>query len=154
MVLGCTDRVGWAFGIGLDRIAMMLYNIPDIRLLWSEDERFINQFDVATKGIDYSFQFKPYSNYTPLYNDISFWLNDPEVFNENDFCDLVRDVAGELVEKVECFDTYECQKTGRTSKAFKFTFRHFEKVLTQAEVNEVKRKIEETVESKLGGTIR
>lgn len=151
---GCTDRVGWAFGIGLDRIAMMLYDIPDIRLLWSEDERFIKQFDVASKGIDYSFSFKPYSNYTPLYNDISFWLKDPEAFNENDFCDLVREIGGDLVEQVECFDTYNCPKTGRTSKAFNLTFRHLEKVLTQADVNEVKKNIEQAVESKLGGTVR
>lgn len=35
---------GFAFGIGIDRIAMHFYNIPDIRLLYSGDLRFINQF--------------------------------------------------------------------------------------------------------------
>ncbi|MEK7464316.1 MAG: phenylalanine--tRNA ligase subunit alpha [Patescibacteria group bacterium] len=39
------DKVqGFAFGIGLDRLAMIKYNIPDIRLFYSGDLRFIKQF--------------------------------------------------------------------------------------------------------------
>lgn len=32
----------WAFGLGLERFAMKLFDIPDVRLFWSEDERFRN----------------------------------------------------------------------------------------------------------------
>ncbi len=35
---------GFAFGFGLERIAMIKYNIPDIRLFHSGDLRFIKQF--------------------------------------------------------------------------------------------------------------
>lgn len=35
---------GFAFGIGLDRLAMIKYKIPDIRLMYSGDIRFIEQF--------------------------------------------------------------------------------------------------------------
>lgn len=35
---------GFAFGIGLERLAMIKYNIHDIRLFYSGDLRFINQF--------------------------------------------------------------------------------------------------------------
>jgi len=35
---------GWAFGFGLDRLAMMKYKINDIRLFRSGDLRFLNQF--------------------------------------------------------------------------------------------------------------
>jgi phenylalanyl-tRNA synthetase alpha chain len=35
---------GFAFGIGIDRIAMLRYKINDIRLLYSGDLRFLNQF--------------------------------------------------------------------------------------------------------------
>lgn len=36
---------GFAFGTGLDRLAMFKYGIPDIRLLYTNDIRFLNQFD-------------------------------------------------------------------------------------------------------------
>jgi phenylalanyl-tRNA synthetase alpha chain len=35
---------GFAFGLGLDRVAMMLYEFPDLRLLFDGDERFLSQF--------------------------------------------------------------------------------------------------------------
>ena len=35
---------GFAFGMGLDRLAMMKYKINDIRLFYSGDLRFLNQF--------------------------------------------------------------------------------------------------------------
>ena len=36
---------GFAFGTGLDRLAMFKFGIPDIRLLYTNDIRFLNQFD-------------------------------------------------------------------------------------------------------------
>lgn len=39
------DRyTGFAFGMGIDRIAMLKYGITDIRLLYENDLRFLNQF--------------------------------------------------------------------------------------------------------------
>jgi len=35
---------GFAFGVGPERIAMLKYNIPDIRMFYSGDLKFINQF--------------------------------------------------------------------------------------------------------------
>jgi phenylalanyl-tRNA synthetase alpha chain len=35
---------GFAFGMGVDRIAMILHNIPDLRLMFQGDSRFLTQF--------------------------------------------------------------------------------------------------------------
>jgi len=35
---------GYAFGMGLDRLAMALFSLPDIRLLIENDQRFLAQF--------------------------------------------------------------------------------------------------------------
>ncbi len=35
---------GWAFGFGIERIAMIRYGIPDIRLFYQNDVRFLRQF--------------------------------------------------------------------------------------------------------------
>ena len=39
------DKVtGFAFGFGLERLAMILYGVPDIRMLVENDQRFLSQF--------------------------------------------------------------------------------------------------------------
>lgn len=35
---------GFAFGMGLDRIAMIKYGISDLRLMFENDIRFLKQF--------------------------------------------------------------------------------------------------------------
>lgn len=64
------NRIGWAFGIGLERIAMLLYSIPDIRLFWSQDTRFLSQFS-EKKPIR---RFVPFSKYPACFKDVSFWV--------------------------------------------------------------------------------
>jgi len=38
---------GFAFGMGIDRIALLLYGISDIRMLSENDVRFLEQFKSA-----------------------------------------------------------------------------------------------------------
>ena len=35
---------GYAFGIGIERLTMLIYQIPDIRLFTENDVRFLRQF--------------------------------------------------------------------------------------------------------------
>jgi phenylalanyl-tRNA synthetase alpha chain len=35
---------GWAFGFGIDRMATLLHAVPDLRLLFEGDIRFLEQF--------------------------------------------------------------------------------------------------------------
>ena len=38
------EVTGWAFGMGVDRIALLKYEIDDIRLFFENDLRFLQQF--------------------------------------------------------------------------------------------------------------
>jgi phenylalanyl-tRNA synthetase alpha chain len=38
------EYTGFAFGLGLERIAMLKYGISDIRLFFENDIRFLKQF--------------------------------------------------------------------------------------------------------------
>uniref|UniRef100_A0ABM5GAM6 Phenylalanine--tRNA ligase, mitochondrial isoform X2 n=1 Tax=Pogona vitticeps TaxID=103695 RepID=A0ABM5GAM6_9SAUR len=144
---GAENKIGWAFGLGLERLAMILYGIPDIRLFWSKDERFLKQFHVP--HIDQKIQFQPFSKYPPLINDISFWLPS-EKYSENDFFDIVRTIGGDLVEKVKLIDEFTHPKTKKVSHCYEITYRHLERTLTQKEVSSLHRAIEEAAVHELG----
>ncbi|KAG7488673.1 hypothetical protein MATL_G00037570 [Megalops atlanticus] len=144
---GAQNKMGWAFGLGLERLAMVLYGIPDIRLFWSEDERFLEQFRLP--HIDDAVTFKPLSKYPPLTNDISFWLPAAN-YTENDFYDLVRSIGGDLVERVSLIDQFTHPKTEKVSHCYRITYRHMERTLTQEEVRIVHQAIEKAAEQDLG----
>ncbi|KAJ8375075.1 hypothetical protein SKAU_G00056550 [Synaphobranchus kaupii] len=144
---GAENKMGWAFGLGLERLAMVLYGIPDIRLFWSEDERFLKQF--CLPHIDDPVTFQNLSKYPPLINDISFWLP-AEGYMENDFYDLVRTIGGDLVEKVSLVDQFTHPKTEKVSHCYRLAYRHMERTLTQEEVRVIHQAIETAAEQELG----
>ena len=143
------DCVGWAFGFGLERLAMLKYSIPDIRLFWSTDSGFLHQFSGAKPWDPVT--YKPISLYPQLYNDVSFWLP-PEGYNSNDLYDLIRDIGGDLVEQVSLVD--EFTKKGRTSHCYRIVYRSHDRTLTQEEVTAVHSKITKSAENILNVEIR
>ncbi|HPF90407.1 MAG TPA: phenylalanine--tRNA ligase subunit alpha [Flavobacteriales bacterium] len=39
---------GYAFGMGVERIAQLIYRVPDLRMYWENDVRFLDQFMTAS----------------------------------------------------------------------------------------------------------
>lgn len=141
----------WAFGIGIERLCMLFFNIPDIRYFWSTDDKFLSQFN-ETNFIE-NFKnntipkFQPYSNLNSITKDISFYLNNDDVIvigtkvlknikknkvNEievvdfkwnllNDFCDWVRENGNDLLESITLDDDY-CNKENKYSNTYRITF--------------------------------
>lgn len=98
------SSIAWAFGFGLERLAMVLFDIPDIRYFWSKDPRFINQF---SENINNNFgdfkpiKFVPLSKYPPNIRDLSFWLSENIKslnFDHNTVYEIIREEASDLVE--------------------------------------------------------
>jgi phenylalanyl-tRNA synthetase alpha chain len=138
----------WAFGIGLDRLAIISMELPDIRLLWSTDERVRRQLHMGQKFVEVS-------KYPPVIRDISFVV--PKTFSPNDYFDLVRDIAGDLVEQVELIDEYaNDEKFGADKKsyAYRIIYRSSERTLTGEEVDTLHKKIEAATVKEFGAVVR
>jgi len=139
---------GWAFGFGLERLAIASMELPDIRLLWSKDERVTKQLKLGNK-------FKEVSKFPPVLRDISFVVKND--FIPNDYFDLIREVGGEMIEQVELIDKYENADKfgeGKLSYTFRITYRSLERTLTNDEVNVVHKEIEGRTAKDFGGEIR
>lgn len=132
------DKIGWAFGVGLDRIAMLLFGIPDIRLFWSQDERFASQFK---RGVISTFQ--PYSKYPGIKRDVSFWLANDSPLHTNDVMEIVRLHGGDLIESVVIVDEFVHPKTGRKSQCYRIHYQSMERNLTNEEINQIHKKVED-----------
>ena len=128
-------RKAWAFGLGIERLAMILFDIPDIRLFWSEDDRFLKQF----KAGDLSTKFKSFSKFPPCNKDVSFWISDE--FTENNLCEAIRGIAGDIVEEVKLIDEFTNPKKGKTSHCYRIVYRSMERSLTDEEINAVQDKV-------------
>lgn len=159
---GVPHKLGWAFGIGMERVAMLLYSIPDIRLFWSNDPRFLSQFSTLENISTYV----PFSKYPACYKDVSFWLRsssssagggskaNAQDFHENDVMEIVRDIGGDLVEDVRLTDEFTHPATGRKSLCYRINYRSLERTLTNEETNKLHEDVRKSLVDKLGVELR
>ncbi len=126
---------GWAFGFGLERLAIVSMALPDIRLLWSEDERVKRQLKLGKK-------FQEVSKFPPITRDISFVVG--KDFVPNNYFDLIREIGGDLVEEVELLDKYEnAAKFGpdKISYTYRVVYRSPERTLKSEEIDPLQDKL-------------
>ena len=146
--MGVEGYNGWAFGFGLERLAIISMKLPDIRLLWSADER-------VKKKLVLGNAYTAVSKYPPCVRDISFIVK--KRFVPNNYFDLVRDVGGDRVEEVDLIDTYENdEKLGvdNVSYAYRITYRSLDRTLTSEEVSTLHATLEAATVRHFGAGIR
>ncbi len=126
---------GWAFGFGLERLAIISMDLPDIRLLWSQDERVKKQLKLGNK-------YREVSKFPPITRDISFIVD--KKFIPNNYFDLIRDLGGDLVEEVRLLDKYSnLKKFGpdKISYTYRIIYRKSDRTLLSNEVDKIQEKI-------------
>lgn len=147
--LGVKGYHGWAFGFGLERLAIASMSLPDIRLLWSEDERVKSQLKLGNT-------YKEVSKYPPVVRDISFIVDN--TFVPNDYFDFIRQTIGEdLIEEVREIDKYQDEKKfgkDKISYAFRIVYRSIDRTLTNAEIDQLHKSLEEKTKETYLATIR
>eukprot|EP00013_Stygamoeba_regulata_P005653 CAMPEP_0177639640 /NCGR_PEP_ID=MMETSP0447-20121125/6127_1 /TAXON_ID=0 /ORGANISM="Stygamoeba regulata, Strain BSH-02190019" /LENGTH=481 /DNA_ID=CAMNT_0019141677 /DNA_START=12 /DNA_END=1454 /DNA_ORIENTATION=- len=151
---GLGDRFGWAFGQGIDRLAMVLFQIPDIRLFWSMDRRFLDQFAQVTEDDEQLPVFQPFSKYPPCPKDITFWLPSDRAYFENDFYELIRSVADDLIEEVVLLDDFVHPRSQRRSHCYRIVYRAMDRSLRNEEINELQESVRAAVVNELKVELR
>ncbi len=139
---------GWAFGFGLERLAIIGMELPDIRLLWSKDPRVVKQLKLGHKYTDVS-------KYPAIVRDISFIVKND--FIPNNYFDLVRDIAPDMVEEVALLDKYENDAKfgkGNISYAYRITYRTLDRTLTNQEIDILHKKLEEVTVKTYNAKVR
>ncbi|OGI82207.1 hypothetical protein A3I25_01035 [Candidatus Nomurabacteria bacterium RIFCSPLOWO2_02_FULL_42_17] len=139
---------GWAFGFGLERLAILSMELPDIRLLWSSDERVKKQLKLGQK-------FKEVSKYPLMTRDISFVVEN--TFVPNNYFDLIRDLGGNLVEETKLLDKYEdLEKFGKDkiSYTYRIIYRSPIRTLTNEEINKIQNDIYNQTAKQFGAVLR
>jgi len=145
---GVTGYNGWAFGFGLERLAIISMELPDIRLLWSEDERVKKQLRLGNK-------FKEVSKFPPITRDISFVVD--KNFIPNNYFDLIRDLGRDLIEEVKLLDKYENAEKfgqGKISYTYRIVYRSNERTLETGEINPIQDKIYQETKNQFKAEIR
>ena len=144
---------GWAFGFGLDRLAMIKMDIPDIRILWSNDERIQKQFT------DINSKFSEVSKYPPVDRDISFLVS--KDLSLNLVYELMRDCGyyenEDIIEEVKIIDTYSDEKkfgSNKISYTFRIRYRSHVRSLKNEEINSVQENLRIKVMNELNATLR
>jgi phenylalanyl-tRNA synthetase alpha chain len=139
---------GWAFGFGLERLAIASMELPDIRLLWSDDERVKKQLHLGQKFVEVS-------KFPPITRDISFVVD--KSFFPNDYFDLIRHIGGDLVEQVELLDKYENEtKFGKNkiSYTYRVVYRSGERTLKSEEVDPLQDKLYTETKDRFNAQLR
>lgn len=143
---GLSTHSGLAMGLGLDRILMIRKNIPDIRLIRSQDPRILSQMA----------DLKPYSPVSfmpPIKRDISICIDnqvDVEVLgdivrSESSYSESIEELTIKSVTAYSDLPPSAHKRMGmlpnQKNILLQITIRHLEKTLTDKEANIIRNEV-------------
>ena len=139
---GCGNKFGWAFGIGLERLAMLMFEVPDIRMLWTEVPGYKKSItnlisnlydDMGVRPEDHNCHTMDiskvrnlrmpatYATNPPVIQHMSFFMKNK--IEPNDVYDVVREISGEYIESVRIQDEFFHPKEKMKANLYELIFR-------------------------------
>lgn len=142
------------FAVNLDSLAMVYFNVEDVRMLWSKDVRFAQQF--LGKDLK-SVAFKPFSLFPPTYtHDVSFWWKESPAEGGDDIDSIAvklghvfRDVAGSRVISLECMDTYRPEGSSVGGYCYRVVYQSVDGPLSRGQASELQLSVREEMKRRL-----
>lgn len=148
---GRDGKKGIAWGLGLERLAMVLFDIPDIRYFWMEDKKFLSQFESGQIT-----KFIPFSPLEPIYKDISLYVRSQDLDKENNWIKLnqfyeeIRDGTNDWVQEIKQIDSFYNKKNSSQSYCFRLKYSPKDYTITNpAEFNNTINEIQNNLVLKL-----
>ncbi|KAG8008597.1 Ferredoxin-fold anticodon-binding domain-containing protein 1 [Nibea albiflora] len=136
--------------LNLDLLAVLLFSLPDWRLLWSRDPRFLKQFALQPLP---GKPFHPFSLFPEHISfDISFWTG--PTWEERKFHAVVREASHGTVEQVKLIDTFSHPDLSQTSYCYRLTYHSHTHALSHTQALQFHQHLESLLTSRLEVTIR
>ncbi|ADL11945.1 phenylalanine--tRNA ligase subunit beta [Acetohalobium arabaticum] len=112
------------------------------------------KFEVIVEAASDEVVYTELPKYPASTRDIALVVDQKVTANEIE--EIIRKVAGELLEKIELFDLYQGEqlKAGTKSLAYSLTYRAVDRTLTDNEVNKLQSEIESELNQEVGAEIR
>ena len=133
-----SNKKGIAWGLGLERLAMILFDIPDIRYFWMNDPKFLSQF--STGNIT---KFIPFSPLDSINKDVSMFVKSDDMVDnkwikENDIYQEILSLTNDWVEKITIIDSFYNKKLDKHSICLRITYSPKDyKITNPSEFNEI-----------------
>uniref|UniRef100_A0A3Q3J0T6 FDX-ACB domain-containing protein n=1 Tax=Monopterus albus TaxID=43700 RepID=A0A3Q3J0T6_MONAL len=144
------SHVSITVSLNLDLLAVLLFSLPDWRLLWSHDQRFLKQFALCPSP---GTPFQPFSLFPEHFSfDISFWTG--PTWEEKKFHAVVREASLETVEQVKLIDTFSHPDLSQTSYCYRLIYRSHTHALSHTQALQFHKHLESLLSSRLKVTIR
>ena len=142
--------VSIGISLNLDLLAVLLYSLPDWRLLWSHDQRFLKQFLPRPPP---GTPFRAFSLFPePFSFDISLWTG--PAWDEKKFHAAVREAGHGTVEHVKLIDTFSHPDLSQTSYCYRLVYHSHTHALSHRQALKFHKRLESLLSSRLQVIIR
>uniref|UniRef100_A0A665UND7 Ferredoxin-fold anticodon binding domain containing 1 n=1 Tax=Echeneis naucrates TaxID=173247 RepID=A0A665UND7_ECHNA len=144
------SHISITVSLNLDLLAVLLFSLPDWRLLWSHDPRFLKQFAHRPSP---GTPFRPFSLFPEHFSfDISFWTG--PTWEEKKFHAVVREASRGTVEQVKLIDTFSHPDLSQTSYCYRLVYHSHTHALSHTQALQFHKHLEALLSSRLQVTIR